>query len=134
MARGPESAVAACLAQCGFGTLATDIFVGELPLRPDSCIAVLPATGGRILGRLQEEQVIEVVVRDASYQNVRDVSLQISNKLHDLQGDIGGLGIIMRIRANNTPIPLGRDKDKDGGRHLSSQLFTCLLKQGRNLS
>lgn len=145
MAQGPDFAVAKHLAKLGFGTFFQDaidanmspeavgtiVAAGEMPLRPDDAVVVLPGLGGRLdsVG-VQEDQIFEVRSRSATYDAAYGRALAISNALHLAQGDIGG--ILMRISANTTPTSLGRDESRSGGRWVMSQTFTARLKQGEN--
>ena len=147
MARGPEWAVAKCLATKGLGTFFQDeidagrdprafagtvVYAGQVDPRPDDAIAVLRGIGGRLDSfGVQEDVILEVQSRSASYEVAFDRAFQVSNALHLEQGTLGG--IIMRVRAAAPPVSLGRDSGtQEGGRWVASQVFTVVLKQGEN--
>ena len=130
MARGFDHAVALKLASSGFGTFTVDIFAGEIPSRPDNAIGVTSQAGGRVVNLVQEEQIVEVRVRNTSYETAWDLASQISALLHDAQGNFGSQGIIAKMLAASTPTPLGRDSGQNGGRFEVIQTFTAVLKQG----
>lgn len=130
MARAFDHALAQHLASKGFGTYAVDVFAGEIPPRPDEAVGVTLQAGGRVVNLAQEEQIVEVRVRSASYETAVDRASQISALLHDAQGDFGGQGIVAKTLAASTPTPLGRDSGPDGGRWEFVQVFTAVLKQG----
>jgi hypothetical protein len=109
-----------------------DVWAGEMPLRPTTpIVAVLSGIGGRVdsVG-IQEDHILDVRTRGEDYQATYDLALQVSNALHLAQGNLGG--ILMRVRANNSPVSLGRDEGTRGGLHVFSQTFTVVLKQGEN--
>lgn len=147
MAKGPEWALAKCLASEGLGTFFQDeidagrdpreftgtiIYAGQVDPRPDDAISILRGIGGRMdsVG-VQEDMILEVQSRSVSYETAFDRAAQVSNALHLKQGSLGG--IIMRVRAAAPPVSLGRDEGaRQPGRWVASQTFTVVLKQGEN--
>jgi len=150
MAQGPDFAIASYIADPvkgpGIGTFFQDeldagrdpwalsgilVTAGEVPERPDDSVTVLANIGGRTDSfGVQEDFVFEVRCRSSSWGTVYTRALQISTALHLAQGSIGG--ILMRIRSNGPPFPLGRDDGPDGGRWNTIQVFTAVMKQGEN--
>lgn len=150
MGRAPDFVVAKFLADEGLGAFVQDeldadrdpaevtgtlVTAGEVAPRPDDAIVVLRGIGGRMdsVG-VQEDHVLEVQCRAPTYEAAWDRALSVSNALHLAQGDLGGFGVLMRVRAEAPPISLGRDADGRGGRWVTSQIFTAVLKQGENLT
>ena len=150
MARGPDFAIAEYIVDKvpGIGTFVQDVIdagddpwaittglplvtAGETPERPDDAVIVLMNFGGRndSFG-VQEDHIFEVRSRSASWETAFVRALTISNSLHLAQGSIGG--ILMRIRSNGPPVPFERDDGPNGGRWLTTQVFTAVLKQGEN--
>lgn len=152
MARGPDFAIAKHIADAtkgpGIGTFVQDevdagrdpwalttglplVTAGEVPENPDDVVIVFANAGGRIdsVG-VQEDHVIEVRSRSASWETAYSRALTISNALHLAQGEIGG--ILMRIRAESPPVPFERGDGPNGGRWSTTQVFTAVLKQGSN--
>lgn len=147
MAKGPEWALAKCLASEGLGTffqdeidagrdprdfIGTIVYAGQVDPRPNDAISVLRGIGGRIDSfGVQEDVILEVQCRSVSYETAFDRAAQVSNALHLKQGNLGG--ILMRVRAAAPPVSLGLDSgSKQPGRWVTSQTFTVVLKQGEN--
>ena len=145
MAKGPEWAVAKCLGTKALGTffqdeidagrdprafMGTIIYAGQVDPRPDDAISVLRGIGGRLDSfGVQEDIILEIQCRSASYETAFDRAAQVSAALHLEQGNM--LGIIMRIRGAGPPVSLGLDSgSQQPGRWVTSQTFTVVLKQG----
>lgn len=144
MARGPDYALAKFIASelgltffqdvvdAGGNTETADVFAGESPVRPATPIIFVTANiGGRLDTKgVQEEHILEVRTRGEDYQTTYELALDVSNAVHLAQGDLGG--ILMRVRANMSPVSLGRDEGTNSGLQTFTQTFTAVLKQGEN--
>lgn len=143
MGQGPDYALAKHLSNRGFGVFFDDvldaggdpldsayIFAGKLTPRPESAIFVLLGIGGSFPTRVSEEHILEILVRDPDYETAQETALNISNMLHQTEGDIGG--ILMRLIFSTPPASLGEDEGKNGGRWVFAQPVRAQMKLGEN--
>lgn len=133
MALGLANGIATLLSTTGHGILygnaGASIFVHEEPTTPDSCVTVFEIQGGSIpQPELSEEHLIQVRIRDASFETGWDRLRDIQETLQNYSGDTGGI-LVAFIRATAPGAPLGREIGaRDGGRWRMIQTYTVLTK------
>lgn len=109
-----EADIAAYLATGGFGTVATNIFVNDMPATPDNCIAV------SIYAGISPERThdtsgndrpsIQIRVRNTSAGTARTKVEQIYNYLDGITNTTIGSTFFLGIDAiNSGPVPMGKD-------------------------
>lgn len=95
------------------GTVATDIFVGELPPSPDNCIALFGLPGSVINDAREVPSLtfprFQVIVRNTSYENGSQKLTDVRTKLHGLYGTDTGSWRILRCHAEQEGGPIGSD-------------------------
>lgn len=101
----------------GFGTLGTDIFLGQEPEAPDNCIMLheypgrpsIRASASNPGEALAEQPRFQVVVRNTSYSTARTTLNNIFKKLDHYTGTLNSV-LYHYVHALDTPRLLKRDK------------------------
>jgi hypothetical protein len=96
------------------GTVATDIFIGQLPASPDSCVAIFGLPAGALpLGSRQVSTLwfprFQVVVRNQDYDTASAKLQDVRTKLHAKYGLILPNWRILAIHADSEGGPIGTD-------------------------
>lgn len=104
--------IAAFLAANNIGVVGSNIFKGQMPDKPDDCVALYEYGGsprGLVWNGVQLEYPgLQVMVRSKNYSVARQKIEQITNILHGLSGMLGTTRYLL-IRAKHSPESLGRD-------------------------
>ena len=108
--------IGAYLEAQGLGTLATDLFLGEMPSEPDTCVVVHEYEGGppvHFMGiaagtAIWEQPRVQVMTRSKSYATARSKAKDAFNKLDGHSGTLSGTEYGY-IRALGSPGLLGKD-------------------------
>lgn len=95
------------------GTVATDIFIGELPGSPDNCIALFGLPGS-VIGDQREVASLQfprfqVIVRNSSYENASNKLQDVRTKLHNKYGLDLPSWRVLRCHADQEGGPIGTD-------------------------
>lgn len=95
------------------GTVATDIFIAELPATPNDCIAVF-GLPGQIMGDQREVASLQfprfqVIVRNENYEAGSAKLQDVRTKLHGLYGVDVGSYRVLRCHAEQEGGPIGSD-------------------------
>lgn len=95
------------------GTVATDIFIGELPPDPDNCIAIFGLPGS-VIGDQREVPSLQfprfqVIVRNKDYDLGAAKLQDVRTKLHGLYGVDTGTYRMLRCHAEQEGGPIGSD-------------------------
>ena len=105
----------------GLGTLATDLFIGNLPDTPDNALVVIDT------GSLEPDKYLpfarttfQIMVRNKTYAQGRAKLEAVKTRLHRLTNIIMGTKHVFYILANTDGGHVGRD---DAGRELFSINF-----------
>jgi len=126
MSLGVEGGIAQYFVDEGFGTLYTDIFVGEEPESPDSLIVVLNTSGGDIPSAVSEEWLVTVRVRDESYETAHSLHRDLAISLQEKGQGFFGAMKIARLEPLAPPVTIGRDIQR---RWRVEQIFRALMKR-----
>ncbi|HHV98601.1 MAG TPA: hypothetical protein GXX36_03350 [Clostridiaceae bacterium] len=104
--------IGAYLQSQGIGTLATDLFLGQMPEEPDNCIALFEYAGNPPdLHWNGEYPGLQVRVRNKSYAAGRAKIQQIYGLLHGLHGQVLSGTRYLLIKARGNPEVLQRDEN-----------------------
>lgn len=105
--------IGAYLTAHGFGTVATDIFLGYLDDVPSVAIALFEYAGEPPEDTHDSNGIdnpgLQVRVRGTSYATARATVLSIQDHLHTLHNTTLTSGRYLLIRAVQSPFSLGRD-------------------------
>lgn len=104
------------LATAGIGTVATNLFIGELPASPDNCVALLGLPGS-VIGQAREVATLQfprfqAIIRNTSYDTASDKLQAVRTALHNKYGVILPHWRILRMHAEQEGGPIGTD-DQD---------------------
>ena len=104
--------IAQILQNNGIGVLGTDIFLGQLPVSPDNCMALFEYAGEPPdLHSNVEYPGLQVLVRSGNYESGRSKIEQIRSVLHGLNEITVDNHRYLLIRANQSPEFLERDEN-----------------------
>jgi len=107
------SDIAEYLEDEGFGTVGTNIMIGDMPDSPDTCIAVNPGPGSPPdLVWEGEYPSCQIRVRNPTFLNAYSTAYEIMTTLHTLTYQTLEGTLYYYISAKNSPQPLGRDANK----------------------
>lgn len=114
------------------GVFGTDLFAGQIPDKPDICVAIFEYGGSPSPlvwnGIPVETPGLQVRVRNKTYQAGRLTCETVKNKLHGLNSVVLGSTRYLMIRANQSaPEPMGRD---NSGRQEWVINFTVMKEVG----
>lgn len=95
------------------GTVATDIFIGELPPDPDNCVALF-GLPGQVIGDQREVASLQfprfqVIVRNKSYDLASAKMQDVRTKLHNKYGLDLPTWRVLRLHAEQEGGPIGSD-------------------------
>ena len=112
----------------GFGTLQTDLFVGEMPTSPNNCIAVYD-TGGYepSPGMSYERPTVMIKVRNTSYDAGFTIAQQITNDFNGRHNEEYGLYRYIGIWVVNGPNALGKDDNNRNELSINLRIHRTLL-------
>lgn len=104
------------LATAGVGTVATNIFIGELPPDPDNCVALF-GLPGQVIGDQREVPSlqfprVQALIRNKSYDLASDKMQAVRTALHGKYGLLLPNWRVLRIHAEQEGGPIGTD-DQD---------------------
>lgn len=105
-------------------------YLGMEQDKPDFTVSILPESGSPGTKRLSEFPSFSVVVR---HRNAGEANLflrRIFEFLQEFQGRLGSTPTwpVAQIRANATPVQLGRDRDGRLGRWRVTQTFSAITR------
>jgi hypothetical protein len=131
-----DQGMAEALKARGFGYLYSDpvgvgarIFVGEEGPEPDEAITVIldgPGPGGN-RDRISESYALTVRCRAQKYERASELAFGVMKSLiTEEQGLFGG--VLVARAVPSTPVPLGRDRDGQGGRWIFTLPVALLVK------
>lgn len=108
--------IGAYLVTHSFGTLGTNMFIGDMPETPDVCIALFEYAGeppeDTHDGQGVDNPGLQVRVRGTSYSTARATISSIQDHLHTLRNTTLTATKYLFIRAVQSPFSLGRDSSK----------------------
>ncbi len=109
------------------------IYVGEEPPEPDEIVTIFVEGGGPPIGGGDPNPVawrpaFTVRTRSTRYERAQDLIHKARAILDYYQGTSNGVPFF-RIFANTEPVPLGRDRDDEGGRFFFSQGFSTVTRR-----
>lgn len=109
------------------------IRVGDEPPEPDDLVAVHLEGGGPPLGggdpnTVGRQPSFTIRSRSLSYETAQEIAHEIYAILDYYQGTSHGVAFF-RIFAVSEPVPLGRDRDDEGGRFFFSQGFRAITRR-----
>lgn len=95
------------------GTVATDIFIGELPPSPDNCVAIF-GLPGQVIGDQREVAPLQfprfqVIVRNTNYDTASAKMQDVRTKLHGKYGVDLASWRVLRCHAEQEGGPIGSD-------------------------
>ncbi|MGB9613900.1 MAG: minor capsid protein [Fervidobacterium sp.] len=106
----------------GIGTLGINIFLGQLPAKPDDIIAIFEYAGEPPDLHWQGEYPrVQVMVRNISYEKGREKIEEVKNILHGLSEKILDNKRYLLIQALQSPFFMQRDEN-------SRAIFVCNFK------
>ncbi len=106
----------------GIGTLGVDIFLGQLPAKPDDIIAIFEYAGEPPDLHWQGEYPrVQVLVRNKSYEKGREKIEEVKNVLHGVRETILGNKRYLLIQALQSPFFMQRDEN-------NRAIFVCNFK------
>lgn len=96
------------------GTVATDIFIGEMPAEPNNCVAVFGLPGS-VIGDQREVTSLkfprfQVIVRNTSYELGSAKLDDVRTKLHGIYGVDIGTYRVLRCHAEQEGGSIGSDE------------------------
>lgn len=110
-----------------------EIHVAEEPDEPNDCVTVVPEGGqapteGSHGINPARRPAFTVRTRSALYDSAEANAFQAYRILDGFEGKANGVPI-MKCIASTEPIPLGRDRESEGGRWVFSQTFNTITKR-----
>lgn len=128
-----EKEIQLLIAAQGFtdGNTATPTFyVGMEKEKPDFTVSILPESGNPGTRRISEFPSFTVRVRHTNAQEANLFLRRVFEFLQEFQGRLGSSPTwpVASIRADATPVQVGRDRNGRQGRHRVQQTFSAITR------
>lgn len=107
------------LQSAGVGTPAVNLFIGHMPISPDTCMTVserggappIRAMGASLSSPVADQPMFQVMVRGATYLEARGKVDAIINTLDHFSGMIGSTRYLL-IELSYAPVQMGQDENR----------------------